>query len=179
MIWPGPWERRPERMFLRSRWTRKRRRSRNESEPDRPRAYLGGSKSMSLQVAEEWAVSSADVFDVAGEGVVGIGIARAARSSQAIARSLADSPSRFWSYTPRATATPSTTPTTTPSTTSSTTPSTIPSTTPRTAPRARPNTRHPVSSLSERAHRPLVPNESIPPYAIFSSRSFRHWRVSL
>jgi hypothetical protein len=46
-------------------------------------------------------------------------------------------------------------------------------------PRARSNPRHPVSSLSERAHRPPVSDESIPPYAIFSSRSFRHWRMSL
>jgi hypothetical protein len=187
IVWSGPWEQRPERIFLGSRSTRERRRSKNEDESGRPRAYLGGSKSMSLQVAEEWAVSSADVFDVARVGIVGLGTARAcssARSSQAIVRSLAHSLSPAPSCTPApdrfeelalgvlrpvlstsSAAIPRTTPSTTPS--------------PSTVPRARSNPRHPVSSLSERAHRPPVPDDSIPPYAIFSSRNFRHWRVSL
>ena len=163
--------------------------SRDGSEPGRSQAYLGGSKSMSLQSAEEWAGSAAGVLDAMTVGAARTGVLAQRSPSPALSTAPLVKSTRMKSALIK---------------NSSMTPSPL---SPMTAlkstalrftalglprpqqsflptlgegtPSAGLVSRHLVPFLSERAHRPSVSDESIPPYTIFSSRNFRHWRMSL
>jgi len=176
IVWSGPWEQRPERIFLGSRSMRKRRRSKNEDESGRPRAYLGGSKSMSLQVAEEWAGSAAGVLDAmtAGTARTGVLAQRSLSPALSTAASMKNTSTIPSPWTPLSQLPAHKLPALQFTALGLPVPQQPFLPTPgEGTPNAGSNPRHPVSFLPKRAHRPPVSDELIPPYTIFSSRSFR------
>ena len=168
--------------------------SRDGSEPGRSQAYLGGSKSMSLQSAEEWAGSAAGVLDAMTVGAARTGVLAQRSPSPALSTAPLVKSTLIKSTRMKSALIKNSSMTPSPLSPMTALKSTALRFTALGLPRPQQSflptlgegtpsaglvSRHLVPFLSERAHRPLVPNESIPPYAIFSSRSFRHWRVSL